>query len=289
MPDEVPYHAGNAIPGETVFLKQYGDRRTGTNILRALLMRNFRNAVVLMHVLGDKHSPPVAMERLWDEVASAPDAAWEFATRATWQAPAETTSRESPRQRAYLRQIAEPLTAAVCSGRLHFLISVKNPYAWAMSLTAWRGWIPHLRWLPLPSRRAAWRRTLETRIRGACRILNRNYAAWLKLRDRFPERTSIIRVEDLSADPRAVLDDVARRHGLVYRDENMVFIDRAAKAAPWDHSPLGERFVSFTTRRKAIERRLAPVADVIHAAVSEETNWDLFGRLSYTPRPDAAR
>jgi len=101
----------------------------------------------------------------------------------------------------------------------------------------------------------------------------------------FPERTSIVRVEDLWANPKVVLDDLAKGHRLVYRGRGLILIERAAKPAPWDHSPLKERSVSFTTRRKAIHRRLAPVADVIHAAVAEETDWSLFGELGYAPRP----
>jgi len=216
------------------------------------------------------------------------DPAWEFVTRATWEAPAETTFRESRNQRAYLRRIAAPLAAAVSAGRLGFLVSVKDPYSWAFSLTAWRGWLPYrYRWLPWLFRRAALRQAVETRVRGACRILNRNYAAWLELRHRFPERTSVVRIEDLWANPRAVLDDLARRHRLVYRGGDLILTERAAKAAPWDHSPIGERSISFTTRREAIQRRLAPVADAIRTAVTEEVDWDLFGTLGYAPRPDA--
>ncbi|HEX3961172.1 MAG TPA: sulfotransferase [Trebonia sp.] len=40
------------------FIKQYGEKRTGTNVLRALLHAHYRDVTVLMHVLGDKHSPP---------------------------------------------------------------------------------------------------------------------------------------------------------------------------------------------------------------------------------------
>jgi hypothetical protein len=42
----------------TAFIKQYGEKRTGTNVLRALLHAHYRDITVLMHVLGDKHSPP---------------------------------------------------------------------------------------------------------------------------------------------------------------------------------------------------------------------------------------
>jgi hypothetical protein len=41
-----------------IFIKQYGEMRTGTNLLRLCLQETFDDAVVFMHVLGDKHSPP---------------------------------------------------------------------------------------------------------------------------------------------------------------------------------------------------------------------------------------
>jgi hypothetical protein len=79
--------------GELFFLKQYGERRTGTNALRALIAANFPNVVVLMHLLGNKHSPPVALDALWHEVQGSDDAAFELVSRATFDAPSLTTVR----------------------------------------------------------------------------------------------------------------------------------------------------------------------------------------------------
>ena len=55
--------APHEIP-ETIFVKQYGERRTGTNFLRTLLTANYHTEV-LMHILGDKHSAPVPFDEYW--------------------------------------------------------------------------------------------------------------------------------------------------------------------------------------------------------------------------------
>lgn len=52
------------------FIKQYGARRTGTNLLRAMLQINCPNCNVLMHILGDKHQKPIDFNQLRDELRS---------------------------------------------------------------------------------------------------------------------------------------------------------------------------------------------------------------------------
>jgi len=119
---------------EKVFLKQYGERRTGTNYLRALLFANYGNVVPFMHVLGDKHAPPVDFAAHWEKTRTTPEPAWNFLTSATWAAPSETTDANDPGQLKHLREAAGMMTDAFDPSRLGFLISVKHPYSWAASL-----------------------------------------------------------------------------------------------------------------------------------------------------------
>jgi hypothetical protein len=89
------------------FIKQYGIERTGTNVLRALLEGYVGDVVVLMHVLGDKHSPPVDLRAVLGAVEGRPDAGTAFVTAATQAAPASTTDvPEDARQVGYLRTLA---------------------------------------------------------------------------------------------------------------------------------------------------------------------------------------
>jgi len=68
----------------TTYLKQYGERCTGTNYLRFLLQKNCTDTVVLMHILGDKHSPPEPLEELWRATRQCPQPDVEFVSRATF-------------------------------------------------------------------------------------------------------------------------------------------------------------------------------------------------------------
>ena len=117
-----------------VCLKQFGEKRTGTNFVRALLLANYPDVVPLMHVLGDKHLAPLDLCRYLENAEAAPDPAWEFIRAATLAAPAEYTRADDPEQIRYLRGIAEAVTHAVRSGELGFILSTKHPYAWAASL-----------------------------------------------------------------------------------------------------------------------------------------------------------
>jgi hypothetical protein len=148
--------------------KQYGEMRTGTNLVRALRSRNDR---ILMHILGDKHSPPVDLPSLWQESQSAEAPAQWFVSEATFRAPAATTTRNDARQLELVHTIADEVAGAYAAGALRYLVSIKDPYAWAASIA---------RMHPI------------RRIEHACHDFNTRYAAWLAL-----PSVEVIRYEDL--------------------------------------------------------------------------------------------
>lgn len=76
-------------PRPPLFLKQYGAKRTGTNYLRSLIRFNYPGAEVvpLMHILGDKHSPPPPFDELWCRAQRDADPAFSFVMGATRYAP----------------------------------------------------------------------------------------------------------------------------------------------------------------------------------------------------------
>src|SRR5687767_1130513 len=106
----------------TKFLKQYGEKRTGTNYLRALLLANCPGTVPLMHILGDKHSPPVPLDHYWQKTQEAPDRAFEFVKAATFAAPAESTRPNDAAQLEHMRSLATQIDESVSTGQLGFLI-----------------------------------------------------------------------------------------------------------------------------------------------------------------------
>lgn len=89
----------------TVFVKQYGYYRTGTNYLRVLLNRNCDCFVCINH-LGWKHGEPLD----WNEWLAHPD-----------------------------KFVHEDLPAAVRDGLVRTVVMAKDPYAWLNSfLKYWR-------------------------------------------------------------------------------------------------------------------------------------------------------
>ena len=216
-----------------VFLKQYGERRTGTNYLRGLLRANFDNVVVLMHVLGDKHSAPVPIDL--PENGSAEEAhAW--VRTLTHAAPAESTRTGNEAQEQYMREVAVDLVEAARDQRLGFLISVKDPYAWGASVSAYYGWLPRggpraKPHFPLPSQ--VWRvlRPVEQAVKcrqlwAGCLRSNRKHRAWLDLYERLPSQTSIVRYEDLLTEPARILCELQRKYGLRQKGEPVSAIDQ---------------------------------------------------------------
>ena len=165
-----------------VFFKQYGERRTGTNYLRYLLPANFANAVVLMHVLGDKHSPPAPFDAIWQASRDAADPALEFVVRATHAVPAESTRPDDDAQREELRRLAQPVAGAYAGGSLRFVISIKNPYAWALSFARYSGW---------DGRRRV--RRFGAPLADACVAFNRRYAAWRAFAEERPAHVHFVR------------------------------------------------------------------------------------------------
>lgn len=256
-----------------LFLKQYGERRTGTNYLRSLIAANYRDVVVLMHILGDKHSPPVAFDALWREAQESGDPAWQFVSRATFSAPALTTRADDRRQSVEVRRLAQPLAAAFADGALGFLISIKNPYAWAVSLARFLGWAAKRR--PLPE-------SCASDLEEACRLFNARYAAWFALVDENPASSLLVRHEDLLQDPEGTLREIDRlfglRHPTPYRP-----VEGVVGAAIWDHLPTPVRLMEFDRQHYGSAEYLGALPPLHRRIVRETIDWELLRRCGYRP------
>jgi hypothetical protein len=256
----------------SLFLKQYGERRTGTNALRALVTANLPDIIVLMHILGDKHSPPQPLDDLWRDARQSDDPAWELVSRATFGAPSLTTVPGDRRQIAELRRCAAPLAAAWESGALGWLISIRNPYAWALSLARYLGWA---------SRRVFPDGRIED-LRTACRRFNENYAAWLALLDADPRRTVLVRHEDLVGDPEGIVRDIGTRFG---RQPRAAFeaVDRIVEPALWDGMEMPMRLLPYDRDHYAGDEHVRALPQLHRDVVTQTIDWNLLGRLGYAP------
>lgn len=249
--------------------KQYGEMRTGTNLLRALLVKNYPGTTVLMHVLGDKHSPPADFARLWEETRSAAEPAHEFVRRATFEVPSLTTTEKDPRQTAMTRQLAARLAAAWEGRELAFLVSIKEPYAWAASMARFCGW------------------TLTAdeslgQLESACRRFNERYTAWLELAAGGP--CAFVHHEDLVGDVTAVLGELEGRFGLPCARAPEV-PRGPLRPARWDYSPIHVGVRTFDADHYLRRRYLAELPPAHREVVTQTIDWDLLRRFDYAPLP----
>lgn len=277
-------------PRTKVFLKQYGERRTGTNYVRSLLEANVPNLVVLMHVLGDKHSVPA---RLLTPDCKSQEEAYQWAKTITERAHARYTNPNDPAQQAYIRSIALELAAAVRAEKLGFIISIKDPYAWAASISAYNGWLPHgLPRAPTPRSMSAWKMKIAAKVKeiwalrylsAACQEFNRKYWSWHALHEQFKTRSSIVRYEDLLSDPPCVLRSIADKHGLELTPAQILTPSETVLWAEWDHLPppaSHERFdASYYHEKKYLERLTPAMRDMI----TESIDWTLLSKFQYHP------
>ena len=249
-------------------LKQYGERRTGTNFLRTLLSANY-HAEVLMHILGDKHSPAVPFDEYWRDAQDDPDPARAFVCRATFSAPSATTDPGDLLQVEEATSLAVPIAEAFTRGELRFVVSIRDPYAWAVSLAWFLGWCKRNE--PLPDERA-------DELRAACLQFNQRYAAWLTLADA-PSRAFFVRYEDLLTDAEAVCDRIARAAGLVRRSRRWRHQEETVLPAVWDND-VAPRLSG--RRDLANDREPAGTAYLstgCRAAVEETIDWELVERI----------
>jgi hypothetical protein len=266
-------------PGRLVYLKQYGERRTGTNFLRAILLENHPSAYPLMHVLGDKHSPPVDLAAELEKTRNLPSADFEFVTHATLANPAKTTSSEQTDQQTHVRRLAHSLAACAREGRLGYLISTKHPYPWAASLARFRKW----------TREIDGRRQMSPEhaadLEEACRMFNLRHRAWLELHEANAAHSVIVRHEDLLEKPAAIVAGIERRFGLWRLPGKLKIPQKTVAPTTWDQNApwLDEKAFDrklYTARQ--YEDQLSPD---LWAIVTDTIDWDLMGRYGYEKTP----
>ena len=243
----------------SVIFKQYGAMRTGTNVLRAALVRLLPEALVLMHVLGDKHSfpSPLGAELDGDPV----EMVWRF----TLGHPASTTDLEQLDQRHFVSNHAGSIVAALAAGSIVPLISVRDPYSWAASWLRFCG----LGGPGVPGWRSA------SALRTACISFNRCYAAWLAPIHCLDE-PMVVRLEDLRARPQEILARIVTLAGRDPSDLPLEIPRGSIEPCLWDHHAPREG-----------EERVAepePLRPRLASIVTKNIDWELLSKLRYRPR-----
>jgi hypothetical protein len=266
---------GLTDPESAIFVKQYGEKRTASNALRALLTQNFTNLFVLMHMLGDKHSAPVDLHALYRAVEQSDNAAWTFTWSATHAVPAETTYPGNYLQVRFVKALHEPVFKAYAEQRFFRVISVRNPYAWAASLLTYQGW-------PAALKTGTWEHDAAADVlRRACEGFNEKHAAWLAMHEAHPSRSFIVHAERLRHGWDEVLTELEQGMHLQRRCAR-VGIARSVRPSPWDYvrSIASEEWLDITTPRAVLA-----LSESLHTLVTRQVDWALMAPLGYAPQP----
>jgi hypothetical protein len=264
------------------FVKQYGIERTGTNVLRALLEDYVGDVVVLMHVLGDKHSPPVDLRAVLSGVEGRPDAAMAFVTAATQSAPSLTTDVPGdPRQVEHLRTLARDLYRAALADDVRVAVSIREPYDWARSMLVYQGW---MRWRAAVADPDG----LAPVVSSLCDRYNSCYSAWLTLVAARSDGGAVVRYEDLVGDLDPLVERLASALGLAGAVRAGARLPRMLGPTHWDADRTVVVDVDFEQVSQS-RRQLTPLPNRLVEVVTERIDWQLVAPYRYTQRSREAR
>ncbi len=253
-------------------VKQYGEIRTGTNYLRALIQRNYPGIHVLSYIMGNKHAPPVPFDSLWAEAQQAGgDAAFNFVSTATYTQRGGASHPRDLTQREELARRASHIARAYTSGALGFLVTIKDPYAWVVSAARFKGWIRGDEQLQ------EWSMEL---MRDACLGYNRNYREWLSFVQAHYPQARIVRYEDLLADPELEMTAIAGQFGW-RRSGSFETIAAVVEPTQWDHLPVVEAPETFRPGYYAGNEYLQRIPAEQMRLIGELVDWDLLRGYGY--------
>ncbi|HTI60222.1 hypothetical protein [Mucilaginibacter sp.] len=262
------------------YFKQYGCKRTGTNYLRALLQQNFEDVIVLMHTLGGKHEYPVDLQKYLEEYHNDPEG---FVIAATSAHPAETSLPFSAEQTAFMKVHAAGLSNAVSNHQIHYLVSIKNPYAWINSNKDPESWVNNnYRDILLANGAYSHKARINLLIKLKSREFNSLYSSYFDLSKQFPAQTTIVRYEDILADTAGFLSGLSQR--LRLKSSRPFFVDIKGSTVPtvWDQEFTADKNNDEFTRDYYLkENYLNDLSSDIITILEAEIDWDLMKNYGY--------
>jgi hypothetical protein len=259
-----------------IFVKQYGLQRTGTNPVRALLDTYVPDVTVLMHVLGDKHSPPVDLQSVLRFAECRANPALTFVTMASLLSPAETTRLgQCARQRAYLQAVAGELYEQVRGEGLRVVLSVRDPCGWVRAAMRWRSWMPAYR-------RAAAVEPVAV-LTAMCEEYNRASRTWSDLLAVTPA-AAVVRHEELQGDLDLLLARLVRELELPSVPTHGVSLPHITGEADWDQEPTP--FIAEHAARRARRDDDASLAAELTAVLRRRIDWGVAGAWGYAAPVD---
>lgn len=255
------------------FIKQYGARRTGTNLLRAMLQINCPNCNVLMHILGDKHQKPIDFNQLRDELRSGANAL-EKIKQVTNLRRAETTDLNERSQNTYIDEASCGLAEAIKNRQVFILISIKHPYAWGHSIMKWFGYQQAKKHAPYQA--SEYLKSLAT----ACHQFNHNYAAWLNLAEELPDRALVVQHEKLLQDQASVFFDICKVMNLP-QPASFTAVSGIVFPTHWDNEPTEVHYLPFNHAYYTNKNYLAALTEPELAVIKNTIDWELMRQFGY--------
>lgn len=207
------------------YIQQYGKERTGTSYLKALLGRNFTDFVLFDNRLGSKYEPYLTVEQWMSERGVVVRPAFESLLQEDKYWRARNVPNSDPFEWVHQPVSYEELLA-LRDGRemLHYVINIKDPYAFAVSANRW--YRSGLRMFHQPP---SIERLDLGLVMNQCESFNCAYRSyWPLIED---GRAVLARSEDLLVDCRPTLREIQARFHLGTRDQSYVIFPKYSHLA----------------------------------------------------------
>ena len=237
---------------------QYGARRTGTNYTQALLEENFSNVMVLDNVVW-KHDPIPKIQNFNNKFFN------------NYQKHYQQTC-------ANRKDLYDTLANILHNNQLKTIVNIKDPYAWVESMWRYTRNIHLIEAIEVnskyiffnPKKRLSLQ---EDNVVQSIKSYNERYNQWCQ------NTTHLIRYEDVLTDHETVLSFFEQNYHLTRIHENLLNIKTGCDPTPvnlkyilpdWDYA---EYYLS--------KKYLDNLPDNIIQVITQNINWDLFGRYGY--------
>jgi hypothetical protein len=257
------------------YIQQYGKERTGTNYLKALLATNFTDIVLFDNRLGSKHEHFRTVGAWMEGRAIFSQERFEDLLRTD-----EYWRRRNIPTLDPFRWVHQPVEyeelLSLRDGllNLHYVVSIKSPYAFAISINRWKRSqlrrfheCPSVDPLDLPY-------VLEQ-----CAEFNRVYRSYWPLIE--TGKAVLARYEDLLTDYSAILRQMQDKFGLTAKHPE--FLNISSIVAP----TIGISQLPFYKSYYEDRLYLAALSKEARAAICNAIDWDLMRYYCYHPDEEA--
>lgn len=253
------------------YLRQLGKERTGTNYVKALLACNFDAINLFDDRLGSKHGVFNDVNQWMQEnrIKGEADIQRFMRTNKYWR---QRNDREKPL--VGLESVHKPVSydelAALSSGQvsMHYIISIKNPYSFAISINRWitrklRGFMVPPGYFELDMKV----------IKEQCKHYNRVYESYLPLLGK--KNVILIRYEDLISDFDGVMEQLAQKFTLVRRSVHFSDVERIV--TPY----FGVTRANFNKEYYQKHQYMEAIDEKLHACINQNIDWKILQAYGY--------